>query len=51
MEKEAIYRELCMEGNKKEPDIQRMAYLLGAVDALRIFCDLSVPEEILKENP
>ncbi len=39
-----IYDKLVSEGRKAELDRTKLAYLLGAVDALRLFCDFKVPE-------
>lgn len=39
-----VYEELKKEGYSPEADRTKLAYLAGAVDALRIFCDFDVPE-------
>lgn len=41
---EKIYKELQKEGYSAEVDRTKLAYLLGAVDALRMFCGFDVPE-------
>lgn len=46
MDMDRVYKRLCEAGFGKPEEVDRtkLAYLLGAVDALRLFCNFQVPE-------